>query len=158
MSSDSWLSLTDSPFNCCCKCPTAWGKSRAGMNQSWSSSSSISWKQRSKKSCSCSSSSTYQQRGKTKRNYSRGWSSGVPSTSLQRSSLRTMAGKLMRNVPNWFMFINIWSLVGDAVQGHHRTFMRSSPEEESMSVGAGFEIYECTPFCFYFFLSASNLR
>lgn len=60
MSSESWPSLTDSPFNCCCNCPTAWGRSRAGINQSWSSSSSISWKQRSRKSCSCSSSSTWQ--------------------------------------------------------------------------------------------------
>lgn len=58
MSSESWPSLTDSPFNCCCNCPIAGGRSREGINQSWSSSSSISWKQRSKKSCSCSSSST----------------------------------------------------------------------------------------------------
>lgn len=65
ISSVAWPSLTDSPFNCCCNCPMAWGRSRDGINQSWSSSSSISWKQRSKNSCSCSSSSTWQATGKS---------------------------------------------------------------------------------------------
>lgn len=55
-----WWSLTDRPLSCCCSCPTPWLlRSREGMNQSWSSSSSISWKQRSKNSCSNSSSSTW---------------------------------------------------------------------------------------------------
>lgn len=54
-----WWSLTDRPLSCCCSCPTPWLlRSREGMNQSWSSSSNISWKQRSKNSCSNSSSST----------------------------------------------------------------------------------------------------
>lgn len=91
MSSDSWLSLTDSPFNCCCKCPTAWGRSRAGMNQSWSSSSSISWKQRSKKSCSCSSSSTCQERGILRGTIPKDDPSGVLSPSeVLTLQLRTM--------------------------------------------------------------------
>ena len=61
-----WWSLTDRPLSCCCSCPTPWLlRSREGMNQSWSSSSSISWKQRSKNSCSNSSSSTW--RGKIKK-------------------------------------------------------------------------------------------
>lgn len=56
-----WWSLTDRPLSCCCSCPTPWLlRSRDGMNQSWSSSSSISWKQRSKNSCSSSSSSTWE--------------------------------------------------------------------------------------------------
>lgn len=49
--------LTESPLSCCCICPTD-GRSLSGINQSWSSSSSISWKQRSKNSCSSNSSST----------------------------------------------------------------------------------------------------
>lgn len=65
ISSESWPSLMDSPFNCCCNCPMAWGRSRDGINQSWSSSSNISWKQRSKNSCSCSSSSTWQAKQKS---------------------------------------------------------------------------------------------
>ena len=65
ISSESRPSLTDSPFNCCCNCPMAWGRSRDGINQSWSSSSNISWKQRSKNSCSCSSSSTWQAKQKS---------------------------------------------------------------------------------------------
>lgn len=27
ISSEAWPSLTDSPFNCCCNCPMAWGRS-----------------------------------------------------------------------------------------------------------------------------------
>lgn len=58
-----WWSLTDKPLSCCCSWPTPWLlRSRDGMNQSWSSSSSISWKQRSKNSCSNSSSSTWKSR------------------------------------------------------------------------------------------------
>lgn len=56
--SSAFPSLTDNALSCCWICPTPGGRSRAGMNQSWSSSSNISWKQRSRNSCSRSSSST----------------------------------------------------------------------------------------------------
>lgn len=157
MSSDSWLSLTDSPFNCCCKCPTAWGKSRAGMNQSWSSSSSISWKQRSKKSCSCSSSSTYQQRGKTKRNYSRAWSLWGPqhfsSEVLTQNHGRKANEKCSQLVHVYKYLVPSWWCCSGTSQNLYEV------ESWGRKYVSGGRLWDLRiSFYFYFFLSASNLR
>lgn len=148
MSSDSWLSPTDSPFNCCCKCPTAWGRSRAGMNQSWSSSSSISWKHRSKKSCSCSSSSTCQQRGKLR--------GAVPEDDLPESSALPSRWAGANDASNDYCGLNEkhsqlahvsaylvpswWCCLGTS----QNLYAGWSRDGESMSLEAGFEIYSLT--------------